>query len=419
MGKMVNGFMRSLIVLARFCRTGARLVTLARPLRAALACCFCLLLAACFEARLPDGVVATVNGEPISLRRLQTLLDSRSPSLGAMRTPSLENMRREYGEGLGTLIIYALVRQDLQRLQMSVSPAMLETAAAEVRNDYGGGDGLEKYLAEESIDPSEWRALLLDHLSMLTFEKRVLAAGVRISLPELRDYYQTHEDEFQMPETLRVCLISGESRKDVEGFCAVFPGGMNEARAKVRLQCQNVRSGDLPQGWRKAAAALKPGQCAPARQEEGLWRSLGLIERRPPAHITLAEAYPLVEGILREQKMSEAFEHWLEKALANSTIKVARELAPDLLAPPASHAGGQGGDASAAQDVPADGMDDGKALPPGKDDVYEGDVLEGGQNPGTNGSMENQGHSPENAPAAKAAGDQQRKRENGGSARRR
>ena len=187
---MVNRFMQPLVVLARQIRARALPAAVMRPVRPlcmALACCCCLLLAACFEARLPDGVVATVNGEPITLRRLQTLLDSRSPSLGAMRTPSLENMRREYGEALGTLIIYALVRQDLQRLQMAVSPAALEAAVAEVKNDYGGGDGLDKFLAEESLDPAEWRALLLDHLSMLAFEKKVLASGIRISLPELRD----------------------------------------------------------------------------------------------------------------------------------------------------------------------------------------------------------------------------------------
>ena len=122
----MNRFMQPLVAPARqiqaFALPKAVQRTL-RPLCVWLACCCCLLLAACLEARLPDGVVATVNGEPITLRRLQTLLDSRSPSLGAMRKPSLENMRREYGEGLGTLIIYALVRQDLQRLQMTVSPA--------------------------------------------------------------------------------------------------------------------------------------------------------------------------------------------------------------------------------------------------------------------------------------------------------
>ena len=413
---MVNRFMQPLVAPARQIEALARPAVVRRTARSlclALACCCCLLLTACFEARLPDGVVATVNGEPITLRRLQTLLDSRSPSLGAMRTPSLENMRREYGEALGTLIIYALVRQDLQRLQMAVSPATLEAAVNEVKNDYGGGDGLDKYLTEESLDPAEWRALLLDHLSMLAFEKKVLASGIRISLPELRDYYQTHEDDFQMPETLRVCLISAESRKDVEGFCAVFPGGMSEARKKVQLQCLNVRAGDLPQIWQKAAMALKPGQCATPRQEEGLWRGLALIEKRPPTQMNLAETYPLVENVLREQKMSEAFESWLEKTLAASKIKVAKDIAPDLLAVPPDRDARQGGEGAASPAAPG-GQDDGKALPVPHDEVYEGDIPEGGAG---NGTVENQGHAPENG-AVKAAPDQSHKRENGSAKRR-
>ena len=412
---MVNRFMPPLVALARQIRAHAQPAAVLRamhPMRAmrplcmALTCCCCLLLAACFEARMPDGVVATVNGEPITLRRLQTLLDSRSPSLGAMRTPSLENMRREYGEGLGTLIIYALVRQDLQRLQMAVSPATLEAAVTEVKNDYGGGDGLDKFLAEESLDPAEWRALLLDHISMLTFEKRVLASGIRISLPELRDYYQTHEDDFQMPETMRVCLISAESRKDVEGFCAVFPGGMGEARKKVQLQCLNVRSSDLPQSWQKAAAGLKPGQCTPPRQEDGLWRGLALVENRPPTQMNLAETYPIVENILREQKMAEAFEDWLGKSLSAATIKVATDIAPDLLTVPKARVVGQGGEAT----VPAatGGQEEGKAMPATHNEVYEGDIPDGG--PGS-GLLENQGHASENGAAVKSAPDQTRKRD--------
>ena len=409
---MVNRFMPPLVALARQIRAHAQPAAVLRPMRAmrplcmALTCCCCLLLAACFEARMPDGVVATVNGEPITLRRLQTLLDSRSPSLGAMRTPSLENMRREYGEGLGTLIIYALVRQDLQRLQMSVSPAALESAVAEVKNDYGGGDGLDKYLTEESLDPAEWRALLLDHISMLTFEKRVLASGIRISLPELRDYYQTHEDDFQMPETMRVCLISAESRKDVEGFCAVFPGAMGEARKKVQLQCLNVRSGDLPPSWQKAAAGLKPGQCATPRQEDGLWRGLALVENRPPTQMNLAETYPIVENILREQKMAEAFEDWLGKSLAASTIKVAKDIAPDLLTVPKARVAGQSGEPT----VPAatGGQEEGKAMPATHNEVYEGDIPDGG--PG-GGLLENQGHASENGAAAKSGPDHARKRD--------
>ena len=99
-----------------------------------LLCC-CLLLAACLESRLPEGVVATVNSEPIHLRTVQALLDSRSAALGTLQRPSLENMKRQYGEALGTLIIHALVRQELERRQIPVAGATMEQAVALVRGD--------------------------------------------------------------------------------------------------------------------------------------------------------------------------------------------------------------------------------------------------------------------------------------------
>jgi len=382
-------------------RTASRLAV-----QVALLCC-CLLLTACFEARLPDGVVATVNGEPITLRRLQALLDSRSPSLGTMRSnPSLEKMKHAYGEALGTLIIYALVRQDLHRLHMSVSPAALNEAVDEVKKDYGGEDGLNKYLTDESLDPAEWRALLLDHLSLLSFEKRILAADIHVSLPELRAYYQAHAAEFQMPESLRVCLVSGASRQDVEAFCAAFPAGLAEKRAATPVQCQFLRPADVPQEWRKAVAGLKAGKCAPVRAAEGQWRSVALLERRPAVRMSLVEVYPLVERALREQKMAEVFENWLERTLAGASILVARELAPELLAAPSARATDAKNGADDAQNQQDE--DDANAQPPAKGADYEGDAPDSGPDPTVN---EDHGKKDANDAAAKAAENPRRERE--------
>ena len=81
-----------------------------------LVCCF--LLSACFSVRLPEGVIATVNGEPIHLRTVQALLDSRSGALGMQRRPTLANLKNLYGEGLGTLVVQALIRQRSWRPQL-------------------------------------------------------------------------------------------------------------------------------------------------------------------------------------------------------------------------------------------------------------------------------------------------------------
>ena len=138
-----------------------------------------------------------------------------------------------------------------------------------------------------------------------------------------------------------------------------------------------------------------------------MWRGLALIENHPPAQMNLAEIYPIVEHILREQKMAEAFEDWLEKSLSASTIKVAADIKPELLTVPKGRASGQSGETPA---VPAatGGMDEAKAMPTAHDEVYEGDIPDGGAG---GGSLENQANGTENGAAAKSAPDPTRKRD--------
>lgn len=292
----------------------------------------CLLLAACLESRLPEGVVATVNGEPVHLRSVQSLLDSRSAALGTLQNSSLENMKRQYGEALGTLIIHALVRQELEHRQIPVGDAALELAVAQVRGDYEPG-GLSKFLADESLDEADWQALMRDHLAMLTFEKRVLLPGIRVGLDEVRAYYREHQADFQLPETLDLCLVSGEERAALDAFCAAFPAGRKTPRSDLLVQCLEVRGDEVPPPWNKDTAALKPGACAPARRQNGSWQTVALVERQKAHSLDMADAYPLMEHILLERKKNAAFEQWLEGSLSRAVIKVSPLLKEELLTP--------------------------------------------------------------------------------------
>ena len=87
-----------------------------RSLLRALALCCLLPLAGCWESPLPEGVVATVNGEAIHIRTVQAYMDGNSPGLGTRNQPPDTNqLRRDYGEALSDIIIQTLAMQDLQR----------------------------------------------------------------------------------------------------------------------------------------------------------------------------------------------------------------------------------------------------------------------------------------------------------------
>lgn len=313
----------------------------------------CLLLGGCLEGRLPEGVVATVNGEPIYLRTVQALLDGRSAALDTMQRPSLENMKRQYGDALGTLIIYALVNQELRNLQIPVTESAVESAVANVRADYGGEEELARFLAEESLDGNEWRLLMRDYLAMQSFEKRVLLPGIRISLDNVRGYYKKHEAEFNLPETLDICLISAVERQAVDNFCASFAsvGPVREEQTgELLLQCVEAGAVQLPKAWQKGLEKLAPGQCLPPRQEGDRWFGLALVRRNPAHVMSVAEAYPLIENILREREKEAAFERWLTAALSRAQVRVNPDLVADLITPASARAavrnGASGGSAA-------------------------------------------------------------------------
>lgn len=310
----------------------------------------CLALSGCLERRLPEGVMASVNGEPIHLTAVQALMDSRSASLGIPLRPSLEDMKSRYGGALGTLIVHALVRQDLARRGVSVTDAALEHAIDQVRADFGPG-GLEKFLTDSSLREADWKALMRDYLAMDMFRKRVLLPGIQISLEEARAYYQEHKAEFLLPGYLDVCFATAPDKEALATYCASFaarfrsqPGDAAEAGfpppsaaatddSGALAQCMEVRPDEVPPAWRKELETLRPGNCGQPRQQEGEWRVVALAGRHQGHALDLAEAYPLIEAILLEEKKSAAFGKWLEDSLARSEILVAPELREPLLTP--------------------------------------------------------------------------------------
>ncbi|MDR2056243.1 MAG: SurA N-terminal domain-containing protein [Desulfovibrio sp.] len=292
----------------------------------------CLFSAGCLQARLPEGVVATVNGEPIYLRTVQALLDGRTSASGAWETPSLKIMKTRYGDALGTLIVSALVRQELARRKIAVSDGDMEKALAEMRADYGREE-FSRIFADESLNETEWRNLLRDHLSMQRFEKNILLPGIKIDLPAVRAYYQEYAADFSLPETLNVCFATAERKEDLEAYRDAFPNAAMAPPHGTSEQCQNILPQDLPPEWQKRLGNLAERACAVSVARGPVWETICLKQRLVAGSVGVAEAYALIERQLLEKEKLAAFRRWLEVSLALADIRVSPHMRDDLLSP--------------------------------------------------------------------------------------
>ncbi|SDL20247.1 SurA N-terminal domain-containing protein [Maridesulfovibrio ferrireducens] len=285
----------------------------------------------CKNKKEEPGIVARVNGKPVYLSQLDYKYDlMHDGSAGFI--PSVSQVRSEYGQILGDIIVQELVSQELEEQNIPVSDKELKEAEDEVRSDYPE-NAFEQILIEEYIDLNSWRSQLKYQLAMDKFFSQILRPEIKIDYKEAEEYYRTHLSDFYMQAGFKFIMIKGFSRdlvtKGVEQFRkGVSPEEISNNLKQVTVREIWVRNGQLPTTWEPFVQELDPGKASPVITQEKEFICLILKEKKDATLLTPLQAYPAVEKVLLERKLDDKFELWLKNKLANSNIKISKELLP-------------------------------------------------------------------------------------------
>jgi len=280
----------------------------------------------CSRETLPSGTVATVNGQPISLRLLNAVQALSYFQRGTAAELSVDALRRQYGIALASLIVHSLVTQELRKLGLEVPPERLRTEESRIRADYPGGE-FEQALLEIQMDIQTWRELLHNQLAVEHFAEKVLSRDVTPSLEEILAFYAQYEKDFSYPASLYLRIISGADQIQVENAraalietpTALLPPGILEQKTAIPKD-------SIPEEWRKDIDALKPGEISPVKKGAFQYQAVQLLEAMPASRMNVVEAYPLVEQAFFEQKIEEKYAEWIEQAVKKADIRVSAHL---------------------------------------------------------------------------------------------
>lgn len=276
------------------------------------------------------GVVARVNGQPIFLRQVEAKYDLSHLGWSGSVSPTLGKLKGDYSRILSELIAQELIFQVLKEKGFSVSKDELLHAEALVRADYPEGM-FEKVLVEEYIDLDVWREQLRAHLAYEKFLDKILRPRISVSQEEVEAYYKQNLEAFNMPARVVFVLITGPDEQTVSQAVEQYLS-QGDLRAVSRtfdgVKAQEIKilQSRLTSKWSKALAGIPEGQATKPLPAQDGYEVLVLLERRPEQQLAPAEAFPLVEKILMEQKLQKGFSQWLEKELADADILISQRL---------------------------------------------------------------------------------------------
>lgn len=244
--------------------------------------------------------------------------------------PSVEVLRSEYRDILSGLIVSELVRQELSRLGLEVTDQEFLEEEEMIRADYPEGE-FEEMLREQYVDIDHWRIQMRDQLAMRKFMQQVLRPTIKIDYKEAEEYYKAHIADFVMPASMRLLVIRGPNQQIVEGAVAKFREekdipGLSKAFTELEVRELVMNEKRLPAIWKASLRGLKVGQNSGVIKEKFGYEALVVLERTPEKVLSPTQVYPLVEEVLLERKLEQAFDAWLDGAVSNARIEISEHL---------------------------------------------------------------------------------------------
>lgn len=293
-----------------------------------LCCTLCL---GCSTQSSDQGIVAKVNGEPIFLEQLEARHDLKYLAGTGGYVPSVERLQSEYGMALSEMVINMLVSQYLANRDLEVTDQELDAVEMQVRADYPE-DSFEQMLVEEYIDLALWREQLRATLSQEKLFQKVLRPRISIEYQEVDAYYRENIVDFYLSPKMRFLYIMGSEKESVEKLLELSraeddPTVLGKRFDRVEVHDYTLREDSIAMEWRSRLDALEPGQATGVlSRDEQDHEAFVLLERTPGRIVDLAQAYSLVERILVERKLQEAFNAWLASELDAARVEVNTEL---------------------------------------------------------------------------------------------
>lgn len=285
-----------------------------------------------------NKLAATVNGQAITMYDLQK---ESIPELAKARINPNDPARKKdvdaiFRQVLDSMILDILIAQEAKRLKATVTDADVDHELERLMKQRGvTRQQLEADLAKQNMSVATLKAGLKKNLTRQVVMTREVGRRVVVTPKEISDYYEQHKDSMYDRKGLHMGILVYHPKANAQNLAAQIKSGkmtFEEVCAKNSIAPNRDKAGDagevewdrLNPEWEARLTSMKPGDVTDIFNLQGhkaqvyLFRPGGGEEKI----MTLQEATPQIDAILRQPKARERFDGYTKQLRDKAVIDI-------------------------------------------------------------------------------------------------
>lgn len=297
-------------------------------------------------SRIIDGIAIIVNKDAILVSEINSAMH---PILQEYRTKytggELEQKASELRETvINQAIENKLVLQVAKANGIKADDKLIDSRIEIIKKRFSSEDEFLGALAAKGLTFREYREQVAEQVLVQETLKRVLGADINVQDDEVKEYYDSHPEEFETKPTVKLAQIflpvpSGtaqekvdEIREKAEQLHVLLEDGadFSELATHYSEGPYSEKGGvigvftpeEMRADLKDAAFSLKTGEFSPVIRTSFGFHILKAIEATPARTVGFDEAKSFVEEKISEERRTEKYGDWIKQLKEESYIDV-------------------------------------------------------------------------------------------------